>query len=106
MAKNAPNSLTASVRQRPGLVIGGFLLLLFVIAAIFSDFLAPYDYREQSRREPEASAATLHFRDFNGTFHLRPLVYRRVRVDPLQRTYVESADVSFPVKFFVEGAGY
>ena len=69
--------------------------------AIFADFLSPYDYREQSRREPSAPASTLHF------VLGRPLVSSRKLVDPLRLIYADD-DVSTAreVEVFVRGHEY
>jgi ABC-type antimicrobial peptide transport system permease subunit len=38
---------------------GWIVIGLFIVAAVFADFLAPYDYREQSRNEPSAPPSRL-----------------------------------------------
>lgn len=93
-------------RRRPKLLAGLVVTGLFVISAIFADFLAPYDYREQSLRTPMAPRTTLHFRDARGAMQLRPFVYPQRMIDPLERTYAEDTAQSFPVRFFVRGHRY
>jgi peptide/nickel transport system permease protein len=93
-------------RRRPKLLLGLSLVCLFYLAALFADFLAPYDYRSQSRRELLAPSTTLRFRDDEGRWHARPFIYARRMVDPLERRYAEDASRRYPVAFFTRGHAY
>src|SRR2546423_7150247 len=64
-------------RRRPKFFAGLCLLALFYLAALFADFLAPYDYRSQSRRELLAPSTSIHFQDAVGGWHARPFIYSR-----------------------------
>lgn len=90
------------IRRRTDRValFGWFVIVVFVLAAVFADFLAPYDHRAQSRFEPSAPATRI---EFNG---LRPVIYSRRVEDPLRRTYTEDRSVAYPVEFFVRGHSY
>lgn len=88
-----------SRKLRPAQVAGWTIIGLFVFAAVFADFLAPYDYRQQSRDEPSAPPTQVHF-------GFRPFVYQRTLDDPLRRIYVEDTSASFPVEFFTRGSSY
>ena len=79
--------------------IGWIIIGAFIAAAIFADFLAPYDYREQSRAEPSAPVSSI-------TLTPRPQVRRRTLTDPLRLIYVDDESRSFPVEFFVRGSSY
>ena len=81
-------------------VFGWLVIVVFALAAVLADFLAPYDHSAQSRFEPSAPATTI---DFNG---LRPVIYSRRVEDPLRRTYTEDRSVAYPVVFFVRGHSY
>jgi peptide/nickel transport system permease protein len=74
--------------------------------AVFADFLAPYDYRAQSRREPLAPPVSIHFRDAGGGWHLRPFIYARRLVDPLEQRYEEDGERAYPLAFFARGSAY
>lgn len=93
-------------RRRWPLVAGGIVVSLFCLIAACADFLAPYDYRVQSRREPFAPPATLHFFDAQGRWHARPFIYARRLVDPLRRNYEEDRERTYPLEFFVRGDHY
>ena len=93
-------------RRRPKMVAGLIVVAAFMLTALFADFLAPYDYREQSLRSPMAPATKLHFRNSVGAFSARPYVAPLRMIDPLERTYEEDAAKSFPVRFFVRGYRY
>ena len=77
------------------------IVVLFIFIALFADFLAPYDYREQSRNEPSAPASSLHF------VMGRPMVSARKLVDPLRLIYAdEDISTAREVEFFVRGSSY
>ena len=80
-------------------IVGWILIGLFIIAAIFADFLAPYDYREQSRNEPSAPPSGIRP-------GFPPTVMKRTLVDPLRQTYADDGSVLYPVAFLVRGSSY
>ena len=88
------------------MIIGASLILSFYLLALGAEFLAPYDYRSQSRREPLAPPSTIRFQDANGNWHARPFIYARRLVDPLARTYAEDATRAYPLALFVRGSSY
>lgn len=93
-------------RRRPKFLLGLLIVALFYLTALFADFLAPYDYRSQSRRELLAPASTIHFRDAEGNWHARPFIYAQRLVDPLERRYEEETTRAFPLALFTRGATY
>ena len=78
----------------------------FYLVVVFADFLAPYDYRAQSRDEPSAPASALRFRDAEGRLHPRPFIYRRRLADPLARAYEEETEQRHPLVLFPRGHSY
>ena len=88
------------------LIIGALSVGAFYLVAIFADFLAPYDYREQSRREPSAPASIPRFRDAEGSLHLNPFIYESRLSDTLTRRYTEDSSQAFSVDFFVKSHSY
>jgi peptide/nickel transport system permease protein len=94
-------------RQAPAKLLTGVLILLaFCFVVIFADFIAPYDYRSQSRLEPSAPPAEIHFRDAAGNWHIRPFIYAQKMTDPLMRSYAEDRSRMYPLVFFVRGNSY
>jgi peptide/nickel transport system permease protein len=96
----------ARVPTRVRLVTGSFILLSFCLLAILADFLAPYDYRLQSRLEPSAPPTAIRFRDAEGGWHLRPFIYAAKMTDPLARSYSEDRSKIYPLALFVRGNSY
>jgi peptide/nickel transport system permease protein len=94
------------LRRRPKFMAGLCIVALFYAVALFADFLAPYDYRSQSRRELLAPPTSIHFRDEKGGWHLRPFIYARRIVDPLERRYDEDTTRRYPVALFTSGHSY
>lgn len=93
-------------RRRWKLVAGLSIVGLFYALAVFADFLAPADYRAQSRREPSAPPSVIRLRDARGSWHARPFIYARRLVDPLQRRYVEDTSRAYPLALFTRGYTY
>jgi peptide/nickel transport system permease protein len=94
-------------RRRWKFVAGLSIVALFYAVAVFADFLAPDDYRAQSRREPSAPPSVIRFRDTQGSWHARPFVYARRLVDPLQRRYAEETTArAYPLALFTRGYTY
>lgn len=99
-------SLFLFARRRPKFTTGLFIVALFYAVALFADFLAPYDYRVQSRRELLAPQTSLHLRDAGGEWHARPFVYARRMIDPLERRYQEDVSRRYPLALFTRGHTY
>lgn len=94
------------IRRRKRVVAGAVIVGCFYMVALFADFLAPYDYRAQSRREPMAPPSRIHLRDAGGGWHARPFVYARNIVDPLEQRYEEEQARAFPLTLFARGSTY
>lgn len=94
------------VRRRKSFVAGLCIVIFFYVVAIFADFLAPYDYRLQTRGEPAAPPSVIHFADAEGNFHLRPFIYASRMIDPLERRYEEDTARAYPLAFLTKGYSY
>ena len=94
------------VRRRGKFIAGLCIIFLFYLTAIFADFIAPYDYRTQSRREPLAPPTAVRFHDAGGNLHARPFIYERRVVNAFERRYVESTERVFPICLFARGYSY
>ncbi len=95
---------SAFKRHRVGNV-GTAVILLFVVLAVFAEFIAPYHYGKQYRKYPYSPPSTIHFRDENGSLS-RPYVYKTERtLDPTtyQVAYVEDTSKKYYIRFFVRG---
>ena len=94
---------TAYIFKKPrrfSTVVGLAIIGLCYFAAVFADFLAPYNHHEQVRRQPSAPASTIHLRDAAGKFYLRPFIYERTMTDPRERTYDENTTRPFFITAF------
>jgi peptide/nickel transport system permease protein len=96
------SKILSNKRLGAGIVIGA----AFLITAIFADFIAPYDHKNQTRNEPSAPRSAIHFVDNAGSFHARPFIYRVEMENALQLKYREVRDERFPIGCFVSGDKY
>jgi peptide/nickel transport system permease protein len=95
-------------RSKPA-IIGGLLVVMLLLLAIFADFFAPYPLTQTNARNAFIPPTKIHFIDSEGNFHLRPFVYEQeVEVD--MRTFspiwTENTDQRYPIQFFVKGWEY
>lgn len=98
--------LRRRLHYRGKLIAGLCIVSAFYVIAVLAEFIAPYDYRAQSRREPMASPSAIHFRDVNGHWHARPFIYPQHLSDPLARTYTEETARAYPLALFAHGSTY
>jgi peptide/nickel transport system permease protein len=84
------------------------VLLILVGVALFADFLAPCDYKQQFNTLALSPPTTLHFRSGDG-FSFRPFVYKTSAVidpDTYRRVFVEDRSVKYFLRFLVRGHPY
>ena len=87
-------------------VIGGVVVLLFYLTALFGDFVAPYSLEDRMTQYSYLPPQKIRF-IADGRF--QPHVYGlKSGRDPLtlQRTYVPDPEHKIPIRFFVEGSPY
>ena len=87
-------------------VMGGILVLLFYLGALFADFVAPYRLDQRMTRYSFLPPQRVHF-FVKGKF--QPHVYDlKVGRDPLtlQRAYVPDPEKRIPIRFFVQAEPY
>ncbi len=106
LARRAAASAPRFVRRRGQLLAGALIVGLFYLAALGADFLAPYDYRAQSRGEPLAPPTAIHWREAGGAWHARPFIHPRRLLDPLARTYAEDATRRSSLALLTHGDRY
>ena len=87
-------------------MLGLALVSAFYFVAIFADFLAPYDYREQTRQEPSAPVSNIRFRDNEGVWHMRPFIYAQKLADPRNMRYDEDLSRKYPLTLLARGNSY
>lgn len=104
--KRNPSWRWAELRNLLTMYAGVSIIACFYVIAIFADFLSPYDYRAQYRREPLAPPTTLRLRDAAGRWHYRPFIYVRRLVDPLEQRYEEDSQRAYPLELFTHGYTY
>jgi peptide/nickel transport system permease protein len=94
-------------RPRPRRLAAGITIVgAFYLAALFAEVLAPYPFDQQARGEPSAPASTIRFRGADGTFHLRPFIYRTRLRNALTLEYEEDTTKTYPLGLFTQGAPY
>jgi peptide/nickel transport system permease protein len=89
-------------------LIGGVILIIFYLIAIFAEFVAPYAPEAYFSRYKLAPPTAVHFFDAQGKLHF-PFVYQRDRErDPetLRYLYVDNTAIRHPIRFFVKGTPY
>jgi len=86
--------------------IGALLIALAYALAIFADFFAPYDHREQVRGAPAAPISTISFTGADESFSFRPRVFAYRLVDPIAQRYETDETKSAPIGLFTRGYTY
>ena len=95
-------------RSKPA-IIGGLIVLVLGVLAIFADFFAPYPLNYTNARDAFIPPSRIRLIDYQGNFHLRPFVYPLVvTVDPktFVPTWTEDYETIYPIRFFVKGWEY
>jgi peptide/nickel transport system permease protein len=82
------------------------LLIVFYFVSLPGGFLAPYNFRTQSRQTPFLPPVRIHFIDAQGSFHARPFIYKPRLTDPLNFGYEEDRSQTYPLQFLVRGESY
>lgn len=89
-------------------MISGVILIFAYLAAIFCEFVAPYDPEAFFNQYTAAPPTPIHIRDAEGNFHL-PFVYGvKKERDPetLRPIFVADTSVRQPIRLFVQGTPY
>lgn len=97
--------LIQGIRRNIRLSAGVAVLCVFLLIAVFAEFIAPYDYSAQTRGEPNAPHSKIRF-VHNGTFHFRPFIYATELSDPLMQRYTENTAEPYPLTVFTRGDSY
>ena len=89
-------------------IVGGVVLAVLYVVAIFCEFIAPYDPATKNTELLTAPPQRIHFFGAGG-FSARPFVYAyTVGEDPVtwRKIYEEDTEVRFPIRWFVRGEEY
>lgn len=95
------------VRHRVA-VLSLIILIIFYLAAIFAEFVAPYAPGHYDADLTLAPPQSLHFFD-NGQFQWRPFVYgvsSEYDINTFKTTYTIDESLKYPIRFFVHGDPY
>ena len=88
-------------------IVGGIVLIVLYLLAIFSEFFAPYDPLHYDPKLIFMPPQLIHFRDETG--FTAPYLYGvKQQIDPVsfRRTYVQDASAKYKVKLFAQGDPY
>ncbi len=92
------------MKVKPHLWIVLAVLAVLHVMLLVPGFVAPYNPTEQDRGMPFAPPTAIHFRDQNGSWHLRPFIYAVVAND--DGSYAEDPRQKYFFRAFPSGAPY
>lgn len=90
-------------------LIGGMILVVMYLLAIFAPFVAAYDPSTKFKENLYTPPTPIRFVDEQGNFSPRPFVYgtkREIDKKTLQRRYVTDTTKKYYVEFFAKGQSY
>ena len=89
-------------------IVGGTILAIFYIIAIFCEFFSPEDIYKRYTKYINLPPQRVRFFDEEG-FHFSPFVYgikRTIDIETRRRIYKEDKTKKYPIHFFVHGDKY
>lgn len=87
-------------------LIGGGILGVFYLMALFAGFFSPYGMETQNRDLYYCPPTVPRFVDSTGKFHFRPFVYGKTLANRKWTTYRDDTTRVYPVRFFTNGESY
>ncbi len=90
-------------------LIGGSVLIVLYLGALFAPFVAPYGNRTTHDAYASAPPHGFKFIDSEGNFHFRPFVYGLVpSINPktYKKEYATDTSVMYPIKLLTPGVPY
>lgn len=90
-------------------LMGGVILTIFYLAAIFCGFFSPYNIYKRHSDYIYSPPQKIHFFDEKGHFHLRPFVYelkQELDMETWGRIYTEDKTKKHLIYFFTHGDTY
>jgi peptide/nickel transport system permease protein len=95
-------------RKHKPAIVGGIIIAILYLIAIFSEVIAVYDPKEYSRTHTYAPPQRVRFVD-QGRFQLRPFVYGldgKRNPESMRMEFTVDKERKYPLKFFARGAPY
>lgn len=95
-------------RRHPLARLGGGVLLVLYLGALFADFLAPYPETKSFRDLTFSPPTVIHWRDDNGRL-TRPYicaVERKRNLETFKLEFVQNCSEKYVINFFVQGEPY
>ena len=95
-------------RRHPLARLGGGVLLVLYLGALFADFLAPYPETKSFRDLTFSPPTVIHWRDDNGRL-TRPYicaVERKRNLETFKLEFVQDCSQKYVINFFVQGEPY
>jgi peptide/nickel transport system permease protein len=89
-------------------IVGGVILIVFYLVAIFCEFFAPYNSQERNIQYLYCPPMGIHFFSEEG-FSVRPFVYGLTSTldeRTYERKHVRDPSRKYPIYFFVHGSKY
>lgn len=90
-------------------IIGGTILVIFYLIAVFCEFFAPYNTYKHQEKYVYCPPQKIHFFDEEGNFYFRPFVYgikRTTNPETWERVYTEDKTKKYPIYLFARGDTY
>ena len=90
-------------------MVGMVLLGIFVLMALFAEFISPYPPYDRNPAYVAGAPMGIHFFEEDGTFHLRPFVYgNKAQRDPitLRMKFVTDTSQIWKLQLFSHGKPY
>jgi peptide/nickel transport system permease protein len=90
-------------------LIGGIVLAIFYITALFAEFFSPYAIDTRFTNQIYAPPNLPRFIDAEGNIHLQPFIYKMTQnIDrqTLEISYTPDTSTRYPIRFFVQGDPY
>ena len=90
-------------------IMGGIILAIFYILAIFCEFFSTYDIYKNNSEYVYCPPQRIHFFEEGKGFHFRPFVYGLERkIDPVtwRKMYIEDRGKKHFIYFFIHGDEY
>ena len=90
-------------------IVGGLMIVVLVVLAAFPEFFSPYDFYATTLGDSYIPPIEIRFFDVDGSFHLRPFVYKQeLVIDPVtyqSRPQIDT-ETRYEVQFFVRSWEY
>ncbi len=90
------------LRKRNKVAYASFwMLIILYLSAILAPVLSPYAFDLQKRKKSFCPPTKIHFREANGTFHIRPFIYNYKKIT--FGKYVEDTSKPYFIHLFYRG---